>query len=449
MSGRHYLPLTAQRRQEMLAELGIGSSEDLFQDIPASIKLTGEMNLPTALSEPEALGHLRELAGKNCNLEDYTCFLGAGAYDHYIPSVVRHMLGRSEFYTAYTPYQAEVSQGILQAIFEYQTMICQLTGMDVANASMYDGASALSEGAVMACGATGRKKVLLSLAVNPLYRLVLKSYLEARGLETIELPQVDGRTDLARLEGLLDSDTAALVLQTPNYFGLVEKLNGLAEVLQARGTLLVVSVDPISLPLLKTPGEYGADIASGEGQGLGNPLSLGGPYLGFLAAKKNLLRRMPGRIAGQTRDQAGQRGFVLTLQAREQHIRRERATSNICSNQALNSLAAAVFMALLGPEGMKTVAWQCLQKTAYLRQKICSLQGYEAAFQGFHFKEFAVKVPGPPEQLNAYLFQHKIIGGRDLGSDYPGLAQTMLFCVTEKRTKAEIDRLIHLLEGWK
>ncbi len=452
MNGQHYLPLTDPVLQEMLASFGAASIEDLFRDIPPAIQLTRELDLPPSLSEPEALAHLRHLAAKNMNLEDYTCFLGAGAYDHYIPSAVRHLTHRSEFYTAYTPYQAEISQGILQAIFEYQTLICQLTGLDVANASLYDGASALAEGAVMACGATGKRKVLVSRGINPQYRQVLKSYLEVRGLEVNEvLLTAGGQTNLdeALRRSEQDPETAALLLQTPNFFGVIEEPGHLADTLHEHGTLLVVSVDPISLPLLKTPGEYGADIATGEGQALGNPLSMGGPYLGFLAARENLLRRLPGRIVGETRDASGLRGYVLTLQTREQHIRRERATSNICSNQALNALTAAVYMALMGPEGMKTVAGHCLQKAAYAREQICALPGYELIFPGVHFKEFAVTVTGSPGEMNEYLLQHGIIGPLDLEQAYPELPRSALFCVTEKRSKAEIDTLVRVLEGWK
>lgn len=453
MNGQHYLPLTDPVRQEMLASIGVTSIEDLFQDIPPAIRLARELDLPPSLSEPEALAHLRRLAGKNVNLEEYTCFLGAGAYDHFIPSAVGHLTHRSEFYTAYTPYQAEISQGILQAIFEYQTLICQLTDLDVANASLYDGASALAEGAVMACGATGKKKVLVSRGINPLYRQVLRSYLEVRGLEVSEVPLLTGgQTDLdqALSKVAQHPETAALLLQTPNFFGIIEEPGELvADTLQKHGALLVVSVDPLSLPLLKTPGEYGAAIATGEGQALGNPLSMGGPYLGFLAAREDLLRRLPGRIVGETRDVTGMRGFVLTLQAREQHIRRERATSNICSNQALNALTAAVYMALMGPEGMKTVAEQCLQKAAYAREQICALPGYELIFPGVHFKEFVLTVPGSPAAMNEYLLQHGIIGPLNLEQAYPELHRAALFCVTEKRSKAEIDTLVHLLEGWK
>lgn len=449
MSSLHYLPLTEQERRQMLAEIGAASAEELFTDVPAAVRFQGEMQLPPPLSEMEALRHLGEMAARNKNLKEYACFLGAGVYDHFVPAVVSHITGRSEFYTSYTPYQAEISQGVLQAIFEYQTLICQLTGMDVANASMYDGATALAEGAVLACGATRRSKVLVSSTVNPFYRQVLQNYFNTRELILEEVPFEQGQMDRGRLEAALDSEVAALVIQQPNFFGILEDLDGVAEMLHVKKALLVVSVDPISLPLVKTPAEYGADIVTGEGQGLGSAPSFGGPLLGFFAAKEEFARRAPGRIAGETVDKEGKRGFVLTLQTREQHIRRERATSNICSNQALVALAAAVHMAALGPAGLRDVAELSLQKAAYMREKIAALEGFEAAFSGIHFKEFAVKLPGEVKRLNSYLLERKIIGGFDLGPHYPELGRAALFCVTETKTRAQIDALAQALEGWK
>lgn len=449
MSSLHYLPLTEQERRQMLSEIGAASAEDLFKDVPAAVRFQGEMQLPPPLSEMEALQHLGQMAARNKNLKDYSSFLGAGVYDHYVPAVVSHITGRSEFYTSYTPYQAEISQGMLQAIFEYQTLICQLTGMDVANASMYDGATALAEGAVLACGATRRSKLLVSSTVNPFYRQVLQNYFNTRDLTLEEVPFAQGQMDRARLEEALDDQVAALVVQQPNFFGILEDLNQVAEMLHAKKALLVVSVDPISLPLVKTPAEYGADIVTGEGQGLGSAPSFGGPLLGFFAVKEEFARRAPGRIAGETVDKDGKRGFVLTLQTREQHIRRERATSNICSNQALVALAAAVHMAALGPAGLREVAELSLQKAAYTREKISALEGFEPAFPGIHFKEFAVKLPGEAKRLNSYLLERKIIGGLDLEPHYPQLGRGALFCVTETKTRAQIDALIEALEGWK
>jgi glycine dehydrogenase subunit 1 len=449
MSSLHYLPLTEQERRQMLAEIGAASAEELFSDVPAAVRFQGEMQLPPPLSEMEALRHLGEMAARNKNLKEYACFLGAGVYDHFVPAVVSHITGRSEFYTSYTPYQAEISQGVLQAIFEYQTLICQLTGMDVANASMYDGATALAEGAVLACGATRRSKVLVSSTVNPFYRQVLQNYFNTRDLTIEEVPLDQGQMDRGRLDAALNGEVAALVIQQPNFFGILEDLNGVAELLHVKKALMVVSVDPISLPLVKTPAEYGADIVTGEGQGLGSAPSFGGPLLGFFAAKEEYARRMPGRIAGETVDKEGKRGFVLTLQTREQHIRRERATSNICSNQALVALAAAVQMAALGPVGLREVAELCLQKAAYAREKIAALEGFEPAFPGIHFKEFAVKLPGEAKRLNSFLLERKIIGGLDLNPHYPELGRAALFCVTETRTRAQIDALSEALEGWK
>jgi len=375
--------------------------------------------------------------------------MGAGVYDHFIPAVIKHITGRSEFYTSYTPYQPEISQGLLQAIFEYQTMICQLTGMEVANASMYDGGTAVAEGAVMGCGATRRSKVLVSRSVSPLYRAVLDNYFNSRGLDVVEIPIKDGYTDRSELEKKMGDDIATVILQQPNFFGLVEDMEGIADMVHSHKALLLVSADPLSLPLLQAPSEYGADIVVGEGQGLGVPASFGGPLLGIMAAKSKLVRQMPGRIAGETVDNEGNRGYVLTLQTREQHIRREKAPSNICSNQALVALGAAVYMASMGPQGMREVAEQCLQKAAYARESITALKGYDDVFSGSSFKEFAVTVPGEPAELNKKLLEKNILGGVDLAPFYPELKNTMLFAVTEKRTKEEIDALVRELEGWK
>ncbi|MEW5920372.1 MAG: aminomethyl-transferring glycine dehydrogenase subunit GcvPA [Bacillota bacterium] len=449
MGGQHFLPLTQLERQEMLGAMGAKSVADLFQDIPGEILLQGPLALPPTLSETEVFQHLSSLAAKNKNTREYVSFLGAGVYDHFIPSVIRHIIGRTEFYTAYTPYQAEVSQGVLQSIFEYQTLICQLTGMEVTNASLYDGATALVEGAVMACGITRRSRVLLSRAVNPFYRQVLQSYFNGRSYKVEEIPLQSGKTDPDQLQHSLSEETAALIVQTPNFFGLLEDLQGVADLLHEQGGLLLVVADPLSLPIFKTPAEYDADIVVGEGQALGSPSSFGGPLLGFLATREKYLRKLPGRIVGETVDINGKRGFVLTLQTREQHIRRERATSNICTNQALNALAAAVYLVTLGPQGLREVAGLCLQKAAYAREKINSLAGYAEAFPGTYFKEFPVCIPGEAPALNKKLLQSRIIGGLDLSKFYPELQNTMLLCVTEKRTCAEIDLLVQELEAWR
>lgn len=448
MSGNHFLPLTEAERRAMLESIGASSVEDLFADVPAGVRFRGELQLPPPLSEPEVLDHLAALAARNKNLKDYVSFLGAGVYEHFLPSVVKHVTGRSEFYTSYTPYQAEISQGVLQAIFEYQTMICTLTGMEVANASLYDGATALAEGAVMACAVTGRGRVLVSRSVNPFYRQVLANYFATRDLELEEVALKEGQTDREKLKELLGGDTAALVMQQPNFFGLLEETDGVADMVHGCGALLVVSADPLSLPLVKTPAEYGADIVAGEGQPLGNPPSFGGPLLGFFAAREKYIRRMPGRIAGETVDLDGRRGFVLTLQTREQHIRRERATSNICSNQALNALAAAVYLAAMGPAGMREAAELSLRKSAYARERIAALKGFALAFPGVYFKEFAVSLPGEVRDLNRHLLERGIIGGLDLAPYYPELGRAALFCVTESRTREQIDALVEAMEEW-
>ncbi len=449
MGGKHYLPLTDQDRNEMLAAIGVKSVEDLFSDIPKEVRLQRELELPPALAESEAIKHLSSLASKNKHFHNCVSFMGAGVYDHFIPSVIKHITGRSEFYTCYTPYQPEISQGVLQAIFEYQTMICQLTGMDVANASMYDGGTAVAEGAVMGCGATRRSKALVSRSVSPFYRAVLKNYFHSRGLELEEIPLRDGCTDTGELEKMLGDDVASVILQQPNFFGLVEEIGGVADMVHNHKAVLVISADPLSLPLLQPPAEYGADIVVGEGQGLGVPASFGGPLLGIMASRSKFVRQLPGRIAGETVDSEGNRGYVLTLQTREQHIRREKAASNICSNEALVALGAAVYMAAMGPQGMREVAEQCLQKAAYTRESITALKGFENAFPGPAFKEFAVTVPGDPAELNRKLLEKDILGGVDLAPFYPELNNVMLFAVTEKRTREEIDTLVRELEGWK
>ncbi len=449
MGGKHYLPLTDQDRKEMLATIGVKSVEDLFSDIPQEVRLQREMDLPPALAESEVLKHLNSLAAKNKHFNNCVSFMGAGVYDHFIPSLIKHITGRSEFYTCYTPYQPEISQGILQAIFEYQTMICQLTGMDVANASMYDGGTAVAEGAIMGCGATRRSKALVSSSVSPFYREVLKNYFNSRGLDLEEVPLKDGHTDLDELEKMLGDDVASVILQQPNFFGLIEEMDGVADMVHNHKAALVVSADPLSLPLLPAPADYGADIVVGEGQALGVPASFGGPLLGIMAARSKFVRQLPGRIAGETVDSEENRGYVLTLQTREQHIRREKAASNICSNQALVALGASVYLAAMGPQGMREVAEQCLQKAAYARESITALEGYESVFPGVPFKEFAVTVPGNPAELNKKLLEKNILGGIDLNPFYPELKNTMLFAVTEKRTRAEIDTLVRELEGWK
>lgn len=437
-----YIPNTNADIEDMLQNIGALSIEDLFVDIPESVKLDRDLNIPRAMSEMELLSHMRQIAAKNQTVHDNSCFLGAGAYDHYIPSAVDHIVSRAEFYTSYTPYQPEVSQGTLQAIFEYQTMICQLTGMDAANASVYDGATALAEAAKMACGVKSRKEVLVSKAVHPHGRAVLRTYAKVNGITVTEIGYEDGRISIDEVKQKTSKSTAAIIVQTPNFFGVVEDLDEIGEIIHEYDGLFIVSVDPLSLGLIKPPSEYNADIVVGEGQALGNPLNFGGPYLGFFATTKRLIRRMPGRIVGQTIDEDGRRGYVLTLQTREQHIRREKATSNICSNQSLNALAAAVYMALMGKEGLKTVANLCVQKSHYAYKKLLGVEGVQPVFSTPFFKEFVVKVNRPICDINDYLLTHNIIGGYDIGQDYPELEGGWLVAVTEKRSKEEIDMLV-------
>lgn len=442
-----YIPITPRDREEMLAAIGVASTEELFSDIPAEVRLQRPLNLPRALSEIELVRHAKELAGRNGNLDDYTCFLGAGAYDHYIPSVVDHILRRSEFYTAYTPYQPEISQGVLQAIYEYQSLICELTGMDLANASMYDGASALAEAAGMALGATGRKKLVVGRSVHPDYRATIVTYLAGLNVEIVEAPIGDGATELNRLESLVTPEVAGVIVQHPNFFGSLEPVEDIARIAHNAGALFVVCADPISLGILKAPADYGADIVVGEGQALGNPVSFGGPYLGFMAAREKYSRRMPGRIVGATLDSRGQRGFVLTLQTREQHIRREKATSNICSNQALNALAATVYLTTVGKEGLREVARQSLQKAHYAYRKIIALDRFTPAFGAPFFKEFAIKTSLDSNEVSRGLLEHRIIGGLEVSRFYPEFKGILTFAVTEKRTREEIDFLAARLEG--
>ncbi|MDR7868043.1 MAG: aminomethyl-transferring glycine dehydrogenase subunit GcvPA [Sporomusaceae bacterium] len=444
---RSYLPHTDADRRAMLAAIGVGSTQELFADVPAEVRLGRPLALPAAMAEPELARHLQALAGKNANLDEYACFLGAGAYDHYVPSVVDHVIGRSEFYTAYTQYQPEISQGYLQALWEYQSMICEITGMEVANASLYDGGTALAEAAMMACAATGRSEVVVARSVHPHYRTILGTYAVDKDIAVKEAPFTDGVTDAATLAGMVGPATAAVIVQTPNFFGCLEDVAAAAGLAHAAGALLIAVADPVALGVLEAPGALGADAVVGEGQPLGLSVSYGGPYLGFFAATEKLMRRMPGRIVGQTTDFEGTRGFVLTLQAREQHIRREKATSNICSNEALCSLAAAVYLTAVGREGFREVAELCLKKARYAYDSLTKLPGCRPVFGAPFFKEFVVRCAKPVAEINAALFKEKIIGGLDLGRYYPELAGCMLVCVTEKRTRAEIDRLVRLMEA--
>ncbi len=437
----NFVPHTEDERREMLKAIGVDSIEALFADIPEGLRLGRDLEIPGPLSEMELTRHMDELGKKNGSLNEYISFLGAGSYDHYIPSVINHMLLRSEFYTAYTPYQPEISQGTLMSIFEYQTMICELTGMEVANASMYDGASAMAEAAFMACESKRRKKIVVADTVHPEYREVLQTYAGPLDIEVVIAPFTDGITDTAALAELVDDKTAGVIIQQPNFFGGLEKVTQISDLIHEKGGLYIAVVDPISLAILKPPGEYGADIVVGEGQSLGNPVSFGGPQLGFFACTGKFMRRMPGRVVGQTVDTSGQRAFVLTLQAREQHIRREKATSNICSNEALCALAATIYLSMLGKSGLAEVAGLCVQKAAYLKEELKKI-GVAPAFEAPTFKEFVVRTGRPVEEVNRELLQEKIIGGLDLGRFYPDLKNHMLICVTEKRTREEMASLV-------
>ena len=440
-----FIPHTDTNRREMLAKIGVDNIGDLFHDIPSD-RLYVDFDLPEPLSEMEAGWELSELAGANIDTTRYACFLGAGAYNHYVPSVVDYVLQRGEFYTAYTPYQPEISQGTLQAIFEYQSMICALTGMEVSNASHYDGATSLAEAVIMAINVHRgkRRKIILSPTIHPEYRKVVRTYVQGMGLTIVG---DDELTDLAALQALIDDDTAMLAVQNPNFFGQVEELSPLAEACHANKTLLTVVADPISLGMFKSPGEMGADIVVGEGQSLGGGLNFGGPYLGFFATRQQHVRRMAGRLVGETTDIDGQRGYVLTLATREQHIRREKATSNICTNQGLLALAAGVYLAALGRCGLPQTASLCYHKAHYAAAQIDGLEDYEVRQDKPFFKEFVVKCPRPAAAINLHLLEAwDIIGGYDLGRDYPHLADHMLLAVTESNTREEIDDLVAALE---
>ncbi len=441
-----YIPATDAERAEMLAAIGVPSIDALFADIPAAVRLNRTLDLPPALSDPELMRQLQALAAQNVDSDRATCFLGAGAYDHYVPSVVWHLAGRGEFLTAYTPYQAELMQGELQAGYEYQSMLCALTGMDVANASMYDGASATAEAAVMAKDLTKRDEIVVSTAVHPEYREVLRTYTEPLGISVVEVPHQGGLTAARRIAEICSDRTAAVIVQHPNFFGGLEDGPALAGIAHERGALLVCAVaEPLSLGILKPPGAWGADIVAGEGQPLGNHVNFGGPFLGMLATRQEFVRRMPGRLVGATVDTEGRRGFVLTLQTREQHIRREKATSNICTNEALLALASAVYMAALGKQGFRHVAELNLRKAAYAKDAIAGIPGYRLAFDGPIFNEFVIRTPVDPVELNRRLAAQRILGGAPLGRWYPDLADGWLLCVTEQRTRGEIDRLVTVL----
>ncbi|MDQ8056084.1 aminomethyl-transferring glycine dehydrogenase subunit GcvPA [Bacillus velezensis] len=436
-----YLPATEQDKKEMLKAIGAETIDELFADIPENVRFQKDYRIKQAKSETELTRELTKLAAKNKDAVTYASFLGAGVYDHYQPVIVDHVISRSEFYTAYTPYQPEISQGELQAIFEFQTMICELTGMDIANSSMYDGGTALAEAAMLASGHTKKKKIVISAAVHPESRDVLKTYAKGQYIEVVEVPAKNGATDLEALEHAVCDETAAVIVQYPNFFGQIEPLKDIEPLAHKGNSQLIVSSNPLALGILTPPGAYGADIVVGDAQPFGIPAAFGGPHCGYFAVTKKLMRKVPGRLVGQTEDENGRRGFVLTLQAREQHIRRDKATSNICSNQALNALAASVAMTALGKNGVKDMARQNILKADYARRQ-AEKAGLHVAFDGPIFNEFAVRLNLPVKEANRRLLQDGIIGGYDLGLAYPELNQHMLIAVTELRTKEEIDSLI-------
>jgi glycine dehydrogenase subunit 1 len=436
-----YLSLTERDRDEMLAAVGVSSIEELFRDIPESVRFRGDLALERPLAEQEIVAHLAELAARNSHTGSELSFLGAGIYDHYVPAFVDAMLARGEFLTAYTPYQPEMSQGVLQAIFEYQTVICELTGMDVSNASGYDGPAVTADACYVAKHVTGRSKVVLCETVNPQVRQVVKTYAPGFGLEVVEVPHRDGVTDPDELRDAA-RDAACTVFQQPNFFGCLEPAPDLAAAANDQEALPVAYVDPISLGLLEAPGAYGCAIAVGEGQPAGNYQAYGGPHYGFIAARTDYIRRMPGRIVGETTDLAGRRGYVLTLQTREQHIRREKATHNITTNQTLLALAGLMYLSWLGPEGLREVGETCLALAEYARERLeLPLLFPEQAT----FKEFAVRVGRPASDAIREARRQGVHPGYALRRDYAGMEDALLVCVTEKKTREDVDRLAEVL----
>ncbi len=450
MSSVHhkYLPTTTEDEKLMLEAIGVNTIEELYDDVPKEFLLgpDDKLDLVGPHSELEVARWVGALGKKNITTDEKVCFLGAGAYDHYVPALIKHLTGRGEFFTAYTPYQPEISQGTLQSIFEYQSMICELTGMDVTNASMYDGGTAAAEASFMATDNTRRNTIVVSKTVHPAVREVMATYLGMRDIELVEIDMADGVTDIDKLKAALGDDVAGVIVQSPNFFGIIEDLAEVEKLTHDNKSLLITYVDPISLGILKSPGELGADIAIGEGQPLGTPLKYGGSYIGFFASTKKLVRKMPGRIVGQSTDLDNKRAFVLTLQAREQHIRRFKATSNICSNQGLVSLTTGMYLSTMGKEGLKEVATQCAQKAHYAAKQITKSGKFKLLFDKPFFKEFAVTSDIDSSKVNAELFKNDILGGFELGRKYKELENGLLIAVTEKRTKEEIDKLASVME---
>ena len=443
-----YIPNTPEDQQAMLETLGLPSLEALLAPVPENVRLRRPLNLPPAFPEPDLKRLLSRMAAKNKNLDTVISFLGAGTYDHAIPSVVSHLQRRSEFVTSYTPYQPEVSQGMLQAIYEFQTMVCQITGLDIANASLYDGSTAMVEAALLAVGPGGRGEVVISEGIDPQYRTVLHTYAHARGFNVKEVPTHNGVTSIEALNEAVTPTTAAVVIQQPNFFGCIEDVRAIEPIAHKGKAVFVATItEPASLGILTPPGEYGADIAVGELMSFGNPMSYGGPALGFMASRSKYMRMLPGRLVGQTVEEGAgkQTGYVLTLQTREQHIRRERATSNICTNQSLLAVGATIFLAALGKQGFRELGELCLHKAHYAFRQITALPGYSARFSSPFFDEFVITAPVSARQLQQHFEQAGIIGGYPLSERYTGMENEVLFCVTETRTKEDIDRLVEVL----
>jgi glycine dehydrogenase subunit 1 len=442
-----YISLSDKDKKEMLARLGLSSMKELFTSIPDSIKLNRDLNIPDSKTESELVSHFKDIADRNTD-QHYLSFLGAGAYPHVIPSVVDYLASRGEFVSPYTPYQPEVSQGTLQIIFEFQTLICQLTGMDIANASLYDGASGAAEAVLMAHRLMRKPKVLLAGLIHPQYKEVIHTYTRNLGIQIEEVGfSSDGFVDDADLQKKIDAETSVVIAQSPNFIGVIEDLESISKTAHANGALSAVVIsEPVSLGLLDPPGNLGADIVTGEAQSFGIPQSFGGPFLGFMACSKEFIRQFPGRIAGETVDVEGQRGFVLTLSTREQHIRRERATSNICTNQALCALRATIFLETMGKEGIRELAWHNVQKANYALEECAKISGIEQKFSGAFFNEFVLEFGKPVEDVNLYLKEQGITGGLDLEKFYPELKNCALFCVTEIHSKENIDRLVSTLK---
>ena len=442
-----YVQFTQKQRDEMLRAVGASSIDDLLQQIPDEYRMRESLNIPVGMDELSLRTHLSQLAGKNLSADQKVCFLGAGVYDHFIPTTVDHLAMKGEFLTAYTPYQAEASQGSLQAFFEFQTMICQLTAMNVSNASLYEGATALAEAVIMALNVTGKRQILVSRGVHPHYRQVLQTYLSDLPAVYKEVPLKNGVTDMQGLEGLLEEDTAAVVTQSPNFLGLIERVDTITKFAHANESLSIQSFNPLSLGILKRPGEMDVDIATGEGQPLGIPLQFGGPYLGLFTCKTQFMRKMPGRLIGQTLDLEGKRAFCLTLQTREQHIRREKATSNVCTNQGLLALRASVYLATMGPRGLREAAQLCFNKSSYFAGRLNDA-GLATQFPGQpFFNEVLVKLDRPIKQVMEEAADAGYLAGYDISRDYPELGDCLLVATTEKRTKAEIDALVDILAG--